>query len=189
MAKSKVDEILARHSAEVQKIKGFVDLTDEAKARRLNEANNRYQGEFRELKASERERVEKKVRDTRKAVYGVPGQATYTDAEWATINAAYWDARDRVMEVTENPRASEAKDELEKLLDLAERSGDPILAAACYHRGLDLGLQSVVDAYLDFRDVEAKRLERYNEALEEQRKVNSVEDLLSTALTGKVLQS
>jgi hypothetical protein len=74
-------------------------------------------------------------------------------------------------------------------LDLAERAGDPILAAACYHRGLDLGVQSVVDAYLDFRDDEAKRLERYNEALEERRKVNSVEGLLSNAMASQVLGS
>jgi hypothetical protein len=188
---SKVDELLAKHNAEVQNIRGFVDLTDEAKARRLQEARNRHQGEFAELKAKERERVENKVRQTRKAVYGIPGEATFSDAEKAQINAAYWDARNRVMEVTSeaNLRSSSAREELEKLLDLAERAGDPILAAACYHRGLDLGLQSVIDAYLDFRDVEAKRLERYNEALEEQRKVNSVENLLSTALTGKVLQS
>jgi DNA repair photolyase len=186
---SKVDDLLAKHNAEVQKIRGFVDLTDEAKARRLSEARAKYQGEFAKAKAAERERVEKKVRQTRKAVYGVPGKATFSDAEKAQINAAYWDARDRVLKVTENLKATGSKEELEKLLDLAERAGDPILAAACYHRGLDLGVQPVVDAYLDFREDEAKRLERYNAALEEQRKVNSVENLLSTALTGKVLGS
>jgi hypothetical protein len=186
---SKVDDLLAKHNAEVQKIRGFVDLTDEAKARRLSEARAKYQGEFAKAKAAERERVEKKVRQTRKAVYGVPGKATFSDAEGATLHDAYWKSWDRVTSVTSeaNPKAHNSKEELEKLLDLAERAGDPILAAACYHRGLDLGLQSVVDAYLDFRDDEARRLERYNEALEEQRKVNSVEGLLSNAMAGQVL--
>jgi len=91
------------------------------------------------------------------------------------------------VEVAENPKAG--KDGLEKLLDQAERASDPILAAACYHRGLDLAFQSVVDAYLDFRPEEAKRLERYNEALEEQRKVGSVEHLLSSAMASRVLGS
>jgi hypothetical protein len=184
---SKVDELLAKHNAEVQKIRGFVELTDEAKARRLSEARTKYQGEFAKAKAAERKRVEEKVRKTRKAVYGVPGEATFSDAEKAQINAAYWDARDRVLKVTENLKATGSKEGLEKLLDLAERAGDPILAAACYHRGLDLGYQSVIDAYLDFREDEAKRLERYNEALEEQRNVNSVESLLSNAMAGQVL--
>jgi hypothetical protein len=186
---SKVDELLVKHNAEVQKIRGFVDLTDEAKARRLSEAHAKYQGEFAKAKAAERERVEKKVRQTRKAVYGVPGKTTFSDAEGATLHDAYWKSWDRVTSVTENSKTHNSKEELEKLLDLAERAGDPILAAACYHRGLDLGVQPVVDAYLDFRDDEAKRLERYNEALEEQRKVNSVEGLLSNAMAGQVLGS
>jgi hypothetical protein len=120
---SKVDELLVKHNAEVQKIRGFVDLTDEAKARRLSEAHAKYQGEFAKAKAAERERVEKKVRQTRKAVYGVPGKTTFSDAEGATLHDAYWKSWDRVTSVTENSKTHNSKEELEKLLDLAERAG------------------------------------------------------------------
>lgn len=184
---SKVDEILAKHNAEVQKIHGFADLTDEAKARRLAEARDRHQGEFAELKAKERKRVEEKVRKARRAVYGVPGKVTFSDAEWATLHDVYWRAWDRVMEAAKDIRTGPG--ELEKLLDQAERVGDDILAAACYHRALDVRLQTVVDAYLDQRPDEAKRLANYNEALEEQRNINSAAALLNTAMAGKVLGS
>jgi hypothetical protein len=39
-------------------------------------------------------------------------------------------------------------------LDQAERSGDKLLARAAYHRAIDLGIQSVVDAYLASRPAE-----------------------------------
>src|SRR5829696_2810994 len=88
MAKDPV-EILNRRNTEVARIRGFADLTEEAKARRIAEVNERAQQEYRQaVETEERERAERLERSKR-AVFRVPIPATATDAEEAQIHAAY----------------------------------------------------------------------------------------------------
>src|SRR5215218_9218698 len=82
-------EILRQRNAEVEEIRGYVDLTPEAKQRRIAEVNERAQHEYRQvLEEQERERAERLER-SKKAVFRVPVPATATDAEEAQIHAAY----------------------------------------------------------------------------------------------------
>ena len=73
-------EILNRRNAEVAQIRGFADLTEEAKERRIAEVSERAQAEYAEAReAAERERAER----TERAVFRVPIPAGTTDAEAA----------------------------------------------------------------------------------------------------------
>jgi hypothetical protein len=60
-----------------------------------------------------------------------------------------------------------AREELERLLERAERTGDPELAAAVYHVATELGERSVADSYLEKRPKERQRWEEYVEAMRE----------------------
>jgi len=76
-------EILNRRNAEVAQIRGFADLTEEAKERRIAEVSERAQAEYAEAReAAERERAERLER-TERAVFRVPIPAGTTDAEAA----------------------------------------------------------------------------------------------------------
>jgi hypothetical protein len=183
-------EILNRRNAEVAKIRGYVDLTEEAKNKRIAEVTARARAEYAEAReAGERERAERRER-TKKAVFRVPVSATATDAEEAQIHAAFRSAYNDVYSSTASPESQgQAEEELQRLLQQAERTGDKLLARAAYHRGIDLGLQSVVDAYLEQRPAEDKAWESYTTASREARESRGVEGLLERSLADRAFSS
>jgi hypothetical protein len=160
-------------------------LTEEAKQRRIGEVNERARAEYAEaLEANERERAER-LEKSKKAVFRVPIPATATDAEEAQIHAAYRAAYNELYYSTslfaDSP--GEAQEELEQQLQQAERSGDELLAAAAYHRAIDLGVQSVVDTYLASRPAENRAWESYTTALQEVQNASGIAGLFERALT------
>jgi hypothetical protein len=183
-------EILRQRNAEVEQIRGFVDLTEEAKNRRIAEVNERARAQYAgAIEATERERAERLER-SKQAVFRVPIPATATDAEEAQIHAAYRAAYNDVYSSTifsESP--ADAQEELERLLGQAERSGDKLLAKATYHRAIDLGIQSVVDAYLASRPQENRAWESYTAAYQEANQSKDIGHLLERTLTERALSS
>ena len=117
-------EILRWQNAEIQKIRGFVDLTEEAKQRRIDEVNARVRAEYDEaVEANERERTER-LESSKRAVFRVLIPAGATDAEEAQIHASYRSAYNDVYSSTRlSDSPGEAEEELERLLTQAERSG------------------------------------------------------------------
>ncbi len=140
-------QILRQRDAEVAQIRGYADLTEEAKNRRIAEVNERAQAEYAEAReTAERERAERLER-SKKAVFRVPVPATATDAEAAQIHASYRGAFNDVYSSTASAESpGQAQEELSRLLEQADRSGDKLLASAVYHRGIVLGLLEVVDS-------------------------------------------
>jgi hypothetical protein len=183
-------EILRQRNAEVEQIRGFVDLTEEAKNRRIAEVNERARAQYAgAIEATERERAARLER-SKQAVFRVPIPATATDAEEAQIHAAYRAAYNDVYSSTifsESP--ADAQEELERLLGQAERSGDKLLAKATYHRAIDLGIQSVVDAYLASRPQENRAWESYTAAYQEANQSKDIGHLLERTLTERALSS
>jgi len=183
-------EILNQRNAEVAKIRAFADLTDEAKERRIAEVSERARAQYAEaLEAGERERAERLER-SKSAVFRVPVSATATDVEEAQIHAAYRAAWGVVYSATLSPESPEqSRQELERLLGQAERTGDKLLARAAYHRGIDLGVQSVVDAYLSTRPSENRAWESYTAAYQEVNQSKGMEHVLARGLTERALAS
>ena len=190
MATTDPVEILNRQNAEIAEIRGYADLSEEAKARRIAEVTARARAEYAEAReAGERERAER-VERTRKAVFRVPVSATATDAEEAQIHAAFRSAYNDVSSSTASPESQgQAEEELGRLLQQAERTGDKLLARATYHRGIDLGAQSVVDAYLLPRPAESARWESYTTAHQEARESQGLGGLLERSLAGRAFSS
>jgi hypothetical protein len=118
-------EILNQRNAEVAKIRGYADLTEEAKNRRIAEVNERAQAAYAEAReTNERERAERLER-SKKGVFRVPIPATATDAEAAQIHASYRAAFNDVYSSTASAESPvRAQEELERLLQQAERTGD-----------------------------------------------------------------
>ncbi|MBA3425026.1 MAG: hypothetical protein H0U04_10930 [Rubrobacter sp.] len=183
-------EILNRQNAEIAQIRGYVDLTEEAKNKRIAEVTARARAEYAEAReAGERERAERLTR-TRKAVFRVPVSATATDAEEAQIHAAFRSAYNDVSAAPASPESPEqAQEELQRLLQQAERTGDKLLARATYHRGIDLGAQSVVDAYLLPRPAESTRWAAYTTAHQEARESQGLGGLLERSLAARAFSS
>jgi len=183
-------EILNQRNAEVAKIRGYADITEEAKNRRIAEVNERAQAEYAEAReAGERERAERLQR-THKDVFRVPVPAIATDAEGAQIHAAFRSAFNDVYSVTASPESpGQAQEELERVLAQAERTGDKLLARAAYHRAIDLGAQSVVDGYLASRPSEERAWDSYTTAYEEMNQSRDAFHLLGRSLTERALSS
>jgi len=123
-------------------------------------------------------------------VFRVPIPAGTTDAEEAQIHAAFRSAWGEVFSSTLSSESPEqAREELEHILGQAERTGDKLLARAAYHRGIDLGVQSVVDAYLSTRPQENRAWEAYTAAYREVSESRGVGYLLERGLTERALSS
>jgi hypothetical protein len=153
-------EILNQRNAEVQQIRGFVDLTEETKQKRIAEVNERARAEYQEaLEANERERVQR-LENSKRAVFRIPIPYSATDAEAAQIRAAYRAARtdiEHAIAPSLGVDPDHTKEELEGFLEQAELTGDPELVRAAYHTAIRHGIQSVVDAYLASRPAEIRR--------------------------------
>jgi hypothetical protein len=121
-------------------------------------------------------------------VFRVPVPATATEAEAAQIHASYRAAYGDVYASTAGSPAR-AGEELERLLGQAERTGDKLLAAAAYHRGIDLGAQEVVGSYLATRPQEARAWESYTNVHREVAESRDVGHLLERTLTERALSS
>ena len=180
-------EILRRRNSEVARIRGFVDLTEGAKARRIAAVNEAARAEYTEAReAAARERVERLER-TRRAVFRVPVPATATDAEAVQIHASYRAAYGDVYSSTDATGPGRAREELERVLGQAERTGEGLMARAAYHRGIDLGVQGIVDAYLAPRPAETGARDSSTEAHREADQVGGVEGMLGDGLVARAL--
>jgi hypothetical protein len=108
-----------------------------------------------------------------------------SDAEQAQIMAALRSARKDVLSATKiEDRESHAQvgQTLASILDEAERTGDPLLARAVYHRAIDVGEQGIVESYLSTRKTEAAAWQRYTEAAQEAQQASSFESLYATGM-------
>ena len=183
-------EILNRRNDEIAEIRGYADLSEEAKDRRIAEVTARARAEHAEAReAGERERAERLER-TKKAVFRVPVSASATDAEEAQIHAAFRSAYNDVYSSTASPESQgQAEEELQRLLQQAERTGDKLLARAAFHRAIDLGVQGVVDAYLTTRPTESRAWESYTQAHQEVNQSKGIDHLLERSLTERAFSS
>ncbi len=183
-------EILNQRNKEVERIRGYADLTEEAKERRIAEVRERAQQEYRQaVEDQERERAERLERSKR-AAFRVPIPAIATDAEAAQIRAAYRAARTDVEYAISPAVGSDpayVQSELERFLEQAELTQDPELARAAYHVAINHGVQSVVDSYLSSRPAEERAWNSYTEAYQEVQDASSIEGLLWGALAKRAL--
>ena len=115
---------------------------------------------------------------------------TQRNAEVAKIHASYRAAFNDVYSSTRGAESpGQAKEELERVLEQAERTGDKLLARAAYHRGIDLGVQEVVNAYLSTRPQEERAWDSFTEAYQEANESRSIEGLLGRGLTDRAFSS
>lgn len=71
----------------------------------------------------------------------------------------------------------------------ARRTGDHLLERAAYHRAVDLGIQEVVDTFLEGRPKDAAAWQRYTEAAQEAEQAISFEALFATGMTDRQFAS
>src|SRR5829696_1061910 len=107
-------EIINQRNAEVAKIRGYVDLTDEAKDRRIAEVSERARAEAAEAREREiRERAEK----AEKALFETPYPYAASDVEQAQIRALRRGAYESVYNsIASNPDPEHVNEELDRLL-------------------------------------------------------------------------
>ncbi len=183
-------EILRQRDAEVAQIRGFVDLTEEAKSRRIADVNERARAEYAEAREANAREIAERLESSKKAVFRVPVSATATDAEEAQIHASYRAAYNDVYSATRGAESpQQAEEELERILQLADRTGDKLLAKATYHRAIDLRVQGIVDAYLATRPQEDKAWEAYTTAYQEVAQSRDIGHLLERTLAERAFST
>jgi hypothetical protein len=82
-------EILSERNAEVSKIRGFVELTDEAKERRIAEVNAKANTAYAEAREAEKRDREARLTNSWKAIFAVVDDVTASPAERAQIFSSY----------------------------------------------------------------------------------------------------
>ena len=160
-------EIINRRNVEVEKIRAYSDLTEEAKERRIAEVSERAQAEYAEA----REAAEQEIR------------------EKAQIRALRRGAYDGVYHSLYFLEPEEAREELDRLLTRAERTGDVELDDAVYHVATERGERSVADAYLQRRPNQKRRWEEFVAASQEAAQSRGIEGIVAHNLTERALSS
>jgi hypothetical protein len=183
-------EILNQRNAEVAKIRGFADLTEEAKERRIAEVNERAQAQYAEAReADERERDER-VEKAEKALFETPYPYAASDVEQAQIRALRRSAYEGVYNsIALVPDPEYVNEELDRLLTRAERTGDPELADAVYQVATEKGVREVADAYLEKRPQAKRRWEEFVAASQEVSQSRDIMHLIGRSLTERALSS
>jgi hypothetical protein len=166
----------------VAEIRGYADLTDEAKQRRIAEAYAEAEQEYREAVAEEERTIRERAEKAEKAVFAYGDPLGACDVEKAQLRALQRGAYNSVYDSLYFLEGGEAREELERLLVRAERTGDPELAQAVYHVATERGERSVADAYLGKRPQEKKRWEGYVEARQEAEALDSLDGKLGRAM-------
>jgi hypothetical protein len=163
---------------EVERIRGYADLTEKAKA------------EYQEAVEAEERKVQERAERAEKALFQPSYPYGASEVEMAQLRALRRSAYDGVYDRTAplfEPADPEglrnAREELERLLERAERTGDLELAAAVYHVATERGERSVADAYLETRPKERRRWEEYVTA---QTEAQSLGRLFERAFTEKL---
>lgn len=149
-------------------IRSNPDLNDQAKRRMLQEAYDEAARKHRELIEKDQSGTSEKLARLEKGVFGMSYPVdVVTGVDKERIRQSYRDASFRV--------SGMKPEELERILERAERTGDKQLSRAVYHVATERGVRGVADAYLKDRTQERSRWEEYTAARVE---AESVEGLL-----------
>ena len=171
---TQIDANRQEFERKVQQIRGYADLTDEAKRRMLSEAYEEAAGRHRELVAERDRKAAERLARLERGVMGIRYPMHATDGDMELARMSYRDAYDRAGRTASEAISERDPEKLEALLGRAERSGDAHLADAVYHVSTERGLRSVADSYLAKRPAERKRWEDYAQARQEAESANSL---------------
>jgi len=182
-------EILNQRNAEVAKIRGFADLTEEAKNRRIAEVNERAQAQYAEARETNEREIRERAEKAEKALFEAPYPYAADDLEKAQIRALRRGAYDGVYNSLSHLEPQEAREELDRLLTRAERTQDPELADTVYHVATERGVRQVADAYLEKGPQAKRRWEEFVAASQEVSQSRDIGHLLERSLTERALSS
>ena len=183
-------EILNRRNAEVAQIRGYADLTEEAKQRRIAEVNERAHAKYAEAREAEEREIRERAERAEKALFETPYPYAASDVEQAQIRALRRGAYESVYNSIAFAQDPEHVDEeLGRFLTRAERTGDPELADAVYHVATEKGIRKVADAYLDKRPQARTRWEEFVAASQEVAQSGDIMHLLGRGVTERALSS
>ncbi len=146
-------------------IRSHPDYSEQAKQRYIAEAYEKAEAEYRQAIEDQEREIRERVDKAEREVFGFSYPFTATDEEKAGVRLAHRAAYNDVYYATllsDSPQ--EADEELERLLQRAERTGDPELATAVYHVATEKGARRVADRYLESRPKEKQRWDKYVEA-------------------------
>jgi hypothetical protein len=182
-------EIINRRNAEVAKIRGYADLTEEAKNRRIAEVSERARAEYQEAREAAEREIQERRDKAEKALFETPYPYGASDVEQAQIRALRRGAYESVHDSLYFLGAEEAGEELERLRVRAERTQDTELADAVYHVATERGERSVADAYLETRPQARRRWEEYVAAQTEVSQSGDILNIIGRGLTERALRS
>lgn len=178
-------QIIGERDYRIAEIRANEDLTPEAKQRHIDELHQWARQEIDAVREYEKQKREARLEKARRDVFNVPAGNMATGAEQSQIWAGFRSAYKDVLSDTVDPL--QAHGVLQSIMDQAERTGDEHLARAAYHRGVDLGLEQVIDRYLSTRPKAKGAWENYVKAQEEMNSSQSFEHRLADAFTERVL--
>jgi hypothetical protein len=183
-------EILNRRNAEVAQIRGYADLTEEAKERRIAEVSERARAEYAEAREAEEREIRERAQKAEKALFETPYPYAASDVEQAQIRALRRGAYESVYSsIAFVPDPEHVNEELDRLLTRAERTQDPELADAVYHVATERGVRAVADAYLERRPQAKRRWEEFVAASQEVSQSRDAMHLLGRGVAERALSS
>ena len=128
--RDKALKVHERYLDRLARLRGDLDLTDDARRRRMAEEWNTARAELDELQKAERARLSKREVELERKLFGL---GSYDGVSQAISTR---DAQDRAAQLTRADQATE-------LLRRAERNGDDALARAVAHHALQQSRQAM----------------------------------------------
>ena len=176
---TQIDANRQEFERKVRQIRGYADLTDEAKRRRIADAYEEAAGRHRELVEERDRKAAERLDRLERGVMGIRYSLHATDGDREIARMSYRDAYDRAKRAASEAISGRDPEKLEALLGRAERSGDAHLSDAVYHVATERGLRGVADSYLEKRPAERKRWEDYAQARREAESANPLDRFLA----------
>jgi len=148
-------QVQARLDQEVAQIRDDRRLTRDEIRAQIQGAWEAAQKSYSEALAGHTRQLEEDVVEREKEVFAV------SPAVRSSVRQAYADAYDRTSFFYEAGDPDAAREELERLLIRAERTGDTEMQTAIYHILVERGEQDLRDRFLAYRPAEKKRWDAY----------------------------
>jgi DNA-nicking Smr family endonuclease len=155
-------QIKQNFDRKLEQIRNHPDYSADARRRYIAEAAEAAEAEYRESIQAQEQQIQERVEKAEQAVFENRYPYATSDVEKAQLRAARRGAYEFVYRSAPYGKdPGRTQEELTRLLERAERTGDPELATAVYHVATERGIRDVADSYLETRPDERKRWEGY----------------------------
>lgn len=195
MSREREQKIIRERDATIQAIRANATLSEGYKEAQIYAARDSARDEINRMREREQRELAQELLASKKAVWRIPMERDLNQADRERIMEIYRTLADTVSIMTADTK--EAKEQLNALMDQAERTSDNLLMRVAYHRALELhsaasplggpNLESIMKRFWAENPDDERAVQRHNAAIERSNETRSFEHLYAIGMADRAL--